>query len=224
MIEVESRYEIIGEIPKFPFVLSGEKRVVDTYLDTKEGMFYQQGVFIRNRNNSKLDFKFNLENFLDPKLKNDHSHCDEYSFDIPFNKKSIKAFEELCTILKLKFPNQFTYQQFLKDNLFDTLVTIDKKRYKAEDSGFEICLDVIAGVGNFIEVEKLIEVDQFGDKYTQVLNETKKSIESYINSIGIKAERFEAGYVELILQNTNFELYKKGKYLLNKDKPKVTNK
>jgi len=217
-IEVESRYRIMGDIPKFSFPFSDERRIVDTYLDTKDGSFYQQGVFIRNRNNLKLDFKFNLESFLDQNLKSDHSHCDEYSFDMPFNKASAKDLKQVCSILKLKFPAKFTYKEFLKINSLSPLVVVDKKRYIAEDSGFELSIDVIKDVGNFIEIEKLVKVDTHSDKYQQVLDQTKQSIQKYVKSLGIKAERFETGYVELILQNTNFELYMKGKYLLNKDK------
>ena len=217
-IEVESRYRIIGAIPKLALSFSSAQRVVDIYLDTQAGAFYQQGVYIRNRNNFKLDFKFNLESFLDPTFINDHSHCDEYSYNIPFNNEAKNDFDKVCAILKLRSPQNFTYAEFLKINSLVPLVTIDKQRSKAKDAGFELCLDVIKGAGNFIEIEKLVEVPQTSSEDQPNLDKIKQNMQTYIESLGIKAERFESGYVELILQKTNNELYKQGRYLLDKDK------
>ena len=208
----------MGDVPQLPFPILKTERIVDIYLDTTNGKFYQQGVFIRNRNNFNLDFKFNLESLLDKNALNDHSHCDEHTFDIPF-KPSIKdGLQNVCALLKLNLPRILTFEEFITTNLLRPLVTIDKKRHDAKDSGFNLCIDIIKGVGNFIEIEKMVSLNETESEYQKILDKEKQNIKSYMHSLGVNVEQLETGYVELVLKETNFELYKKGKYLLNKDK------
>ena len=216
-IEIESRYKIIGDIPKLAFSFSKKEKIVDIYLDTKDGNMYQQGVFIRNRNNSKLDFKFNLESLLDKSMLNDHGHCDEYSFSIPFTPSIKKDLKNVCEILKLNLSHVLSFEEFIKANSLQSLVIVDKDRYEAKDSGFNLCLDIVKGVGNFIEIEKMLSVDGAGNDHQKVLNEAKQSIKSYVDSLKISVKQLETGYVELVLKESNYDLYKKGLYLLKKN-------
>ena len=61
-IEMEKKFRVLpSDLDDFlknkRFISS--KPVVDEYLDTSDGLFYQDGIFIRLRNSKSLDFKFN---------------------------------------------------------------------------------------------------------------------------------------------------------------------
>jgi hypothetical protein len=87
MIEIEKKYRVLNPrhikhlLKPMNYLSSG--RIVDEYFDTIDGLYYQQGIFIRSRNNETLDVKFNPHHLTD-KSNNDHVSCCEYSFDIPF--------------------------------------------------------------------------------------------------------------------------------------------
>ena len=62
-IEIELRYEVLDGVKLQPFIqkltLLHTKRVFDVYLDTPGGDLRRRGIFVRIRDNKKLDIKFN---------------------------------------------------------------------------------------------------------------------------------------------------------------------
>lgn len=61
-VEMEKRFRVHGDdlesfLKNKHFVSS--KVVRDEYLDTLDGLFYQDGIYLRVRNEQSLDFKFN---------------------------------------------------------------------------------------------------------------------------------------------------------------------
>lgn len=216
-IEVELRYEIIDD-SEINLKFLKEKRVVDVYYDTIDGKFFKKGIFIRKRNDNKLDFKFNLEEIVGSSFKNDHTHCDEYSFIIPFQIKDLSKFKEVCSLLKIKVPKEFSIHSFLDKNSLVPLAIVDKIRKTAEKNGLHISVDSVKQVGRFIEVEKILEVEENTEEYEEELEKTKKDIDKFVHALGISVEQNETGYCELVLRKTNFDLYKQGRYLLDKDR------
>jgi len=216
-IEVESRYKITDPTKFVDLDFKQGKRIVDKYLDTVNGDLYKKGIFIRNRNGKKLDFKFNMESLVNKKVKSDHSHCDEYSFSIPFVVDDIDKMAEVCSFLQLKVPAIFDYEHFLLEKELSELVVVDKQRSHVQKGGFDLSLDNIKDAGWFIEIEKIVNVgiDEIG--LTERLELTKSEIGNYAKSIGIKGEKFNSGYVEIILRKLKYDIYIQGKYLLKED-------
>jgi predicted adenylyl cyclase CyaB len=221
-IEIELRYEI--ETSNFDLALKPIKQsqIIDIYYDVNDGNFYKKGVFIRKRNNKKLDFKFNLEDFINTDNPNDHTHCDEYSFEIPFAKNQLPNMKEVCSILELDLPLEFSFNGFLKTNDLLSFIKVDKQRTISKDNDYIISIDEVKGLGKFLEIERDVEIDKDNEDYQQRFNKIKKEIDDYANQLASQSnfqiKRNHTGYCELILRESNFELYKQGKYVLDEDK------
>lgn len=208
-IEMEKKFQVLHSnlddfLKNKRFISS--KRIVDEYLDTTEGLFYQEGIFIRVRNKNSLDVKFN-PNHLGIKNLNDHTICHEYNVGLPFESSSIQVFETLEKMIPLKHPTPYTYDEFLKINNLDTLVILDKNRTTYEDDTFIIAVDEFTDFGTFLELE------------AKNNNMTKESFFEEIEKItkDIALQEFNSGYPELRLRAINPSLYLKGKYLIKSD-------
>ncbi|GAG54781.1 unnamed protein product, partial [marine sediment metagenome] len=131
-IEVELKLQILddAQIDKFlgGFQFVDKKRIVDTYLDTREGDLYKKGIFVRIRDNKKLDFKVNLADFRAQDRLSKHEHCNEFSFPLPLLEVSIAPINKISRILALKEILNPDLEEFKnKNNLIDSMI-IDKFR------------------------------------------------------------------------------------------------
>ncbi len=208
-IEMEKRFQVLpSDLDDFlknkKFISS--KLVVDEYLDTSDGLFYQDGIFIRLRNGKSLDFKFNPEH-LGVKDVNEHVTCHEYNVALPFELSSTHVFETLAKMIPIKCPQPYTYDEFLKINNLKTLLVLDKKRTTYEDDLFVIAVDEFADFGTFLELEAKNNNMQKEAFLNEVAMATK----------GMKVTEFNSGYIELRLRQINELLYLKGKYLIDSD-------
>ena len=208
-IEMEKRFQVKqADLNDFlenkKFISS--KQVVDEYLDTSDGLFYQDGIFIRLRNGKSLDFKFNPDH-LGANNVNEHVTCHEYNVALPFELSSALVFETLAKMIPIKCPEPYTYEEFLKINNLKTLLILDKKRTTYEDDLFVIALDEFTDFGTFIE----LEAKDNNMQKEAFLNEVAKATK------GMKVTEFNSGYIELRLRQINEQLYLKGKYLIDSD-------
>ena len=208
-IEMEKKFRVLpSDLDDFlnnkRFISS--KPVVDEYLDTSDGLFYQDGIFIRLRNSKSLDFKFNPDH-LGANNVNEHVTCHEYNVALPFELSSALVFETLAKMIPIKCPEPYTYEEFLKINNLKTLLILDKKRTTYEDDLFVIALDEFTDFGTFIE----LEAKDNNMQKEAFLNEVAKATK------GMKVTEFNSGYIELRLRQINEQLYLKGKYLIDSD-------
>ena len=112
-IEVERKYKVLCHenadrvlaqlLKNLTYVKT--TRVVDEYLDTADGTYYQDGIFIRVRNASMLDIKFNPDH-VGVTLKEGayEPFCHEYSFPLPFKVDSEALFDALQTVIPFRKP------------------------------------------------------------------------------------------------------------------------
>ncbi len=215
-LEVEKKYRVTNTdtiktfLQNLPF--EKEKRVVDHYFDTKDGLFYQHGIFIRVRNDLSLDIKFNPEHLKEDasNTRGDHVVCHEYNIPLPFSTVSEQTFEAINKAFAghifLTKPNPFTFEAFLEENNLSTLVLLDKKRTTYRTDTLEIALDEFKDFGTFIEFES---------------KQTHTTMDAFYHDVSLltedlNIEPFDSGYVELALLQTNEALYKTGKYLIHK--------
>jgi predicted adenylyl cyclase CyaB len=208
-LEVELKFQVLDELQTKNFLKNlkflGEKRNVDVYLDTKDGDLYKRGIFIRIRDNKKLEFKFNLAD-IQSKEFSKHEHCDEFSFPLPLTQDSIRKINEVCRILGLK--EALSLEELKsKNNLIDSIV-IDKVRQKFTDGKFEYSFDDVKDLGKFLEIEYKASSDEDVEKIKEEMREKLKSL---------NLKLITTGYNELYWRKNNFELYLQGRYLLEED-------
>jgi len=198
-LEVELKFQVLDEMQVKNFLKNlkflGEKRNVDVYLDTKDGDLYKRGIFIRIRDNKKLEFKFNLADIRSKEFSK-HEHCDEFSFPLPLTQDSIRKINEVCRILSLK---EVSSLEELKstNNLIDSII-IDKVRQKF----------TVKNLGKFLEIEYKASSDEDVEKIKEEMREKLK---------GLNLKLITTGYNELYWRKNNFELYLQGRYLLEED-------
>jgi len=218
-IEVELKFQVLDEPQIKEFLKNlrfiNERRVVDIYLDTKDGDLYKKGIFIRVRDNKGLDFKFNLADFQNQDKVSMHEHCDEFSFSLPLSNDSIESINKISRILSLKeITNRSLEELKAENNLIDSIV-IDKIRQKFTDGKFEFSFDDVKGLGKFIEIEFLAsEKDD--------LEKIKKEMRKRLN--GLKLKLTTTGYNEVYWRKYNFNLYLQGRYLFEEDYDKYRSK
>ena len=211
-IEIELKYQIIDEdqiqefLKKSTFV--NKKRIVDIYLDTKDGDLYKKGIFIRIRDNKTLDFKYTLEDFRDLNKVSMHEQCDEYSFPLPLTNDSVKAINQNCRILGLiEISNPDVGELKARNNLINSVI-IDKIRQRFRDEEFEYSFDDVKRLGKFLEIEK---EGQEGEDFEEIKNRIRERVKN------LKLKLITAGYCEAYWRKYNFNLYLQGRYLFEED-------
>ncbi|MBX9977329.1 MAG: CYTH domain-containing protein [Alphaproteobacteria bacterium] len=211
-IEIEKKFRVVdGNLDAVVGRLTkgSDTRVVDQYYDTLDGHYYQQGIFIRLRNNRSLDIKFNPQhlNMDASQTQFDHIFCHEYNFAVPFATTSIDTFHTLQEYIDIKEPTPYTFEQFLNANQLAPLVCLDKKRTSYVTDTLLLAIDKFEEFGTFIEFEAKKGFEHMKDFLAVVESMTKN----------VNLEPFNSGYVELALRKTNEVLYNKGKYLLTEE-------
>jgi adenylate cyclase class IV len=215
-IEVELKFEIVntkqidGFLKEYTYV--DEKHIIDVYLDTNDGDFFQRGIFIRIRNGSKLDIKFNKEDIgktHDQKIE--HNHCDEVSLLLPLTSDVLDSINDTLRELHMTEITSANIDEFkTKNNLIES-ITFDKKRRTFEGKGYEIDIDTVKDLGEYLEIEKLTDEK---DDPKRIINNMKKLLK------GLELHPIDTGYNELYWRKNNFDLYLKGKYFLAEDREK----
>jgi adenylate cyclase class IV len=213
-LEIEKKYQLLSaDIHELAEKLSyaGEKQVVDNYFDTLDGQFYQDGIFIRIRNQSSLDVKFNPDHLGKSNIS-EYASCHEYSFREPFQESDDLLFKNLGSLTRLCSPAGASFQSFLDANNLYPLLVIDKMRQTYTNELYTVVVDRVKNLGIFMEVEYSGPQDH-GLPLKQIL----AGIDALVKEL--PAKPLSTGCFEMILRQKNFELYKKGKYLLEKNEP-----
>lgn len=216
-IEIEKRYQLLGTdisglTRKLTYI--GEKRVVDDYFDTIDGQFYQAGIFIRIRNLSSLDIKFNPDH-LGKSNVSEHVSCHEYSFRKPFQDSDGVLFKSLEGLIGIRQPLENSFQSFMDTNNLHSFLVIDKIRQTYTNESYTIVIDHVKNLGVFMEVEYSGSQDEVL-KLEQILS----GIDALMK--GVSAKSLSTGCFEMTLRQENFDLYKKGKYLLDEDRAETS--
>ncbi len=217
-IEVESRYIVKNSKLLHGFIesklklfsLEDNKKECDIYYDSPDGKLFKQGIFIRLRDNSTIDFKFNKDDFLSDRPEGEHTSCSELSFLYPLKTSEFSKFCEILKFLKLEVLNECNFEAFMEKNKIEKSITILKNRKKFKKDQMVVCIDEIEGLGTFIEIEALVDNDL-------EIHKTKEIIDSFLTP-DLDFVRLTTGYVALSWKEKNFEVYKAGKYHTAEDR------
>lgn len=211
-IEVELKFQVLdpAQLENFlgGFQFIDKKRMVDVYLDTKDGDLYKKGIFVRIRDSKKLDFKVNLADFQNQDKISWHEQCSEFSFSLPLVGTSVGPINKICKTLNIKeivSPN--VEELKCRNDLIDSMV-IDKIRQRYSDGRFEYSFDDIKGLGKFIEIELLASPEDN-------LEEIKDDMRARLR--GLKLKLITTGYNEVYWRKYDFNLYLQGRYLFEED-------
>lgn len=211
-IEIELRYEVLNQAQLASFIAPFQKikatHDIDIYFDTDEGVLYQKGIFIRTRNNQKLDFKFNracLEN-ADLAIQD---YCEEHTFSLPLQESDVPKINELLISLSLHPVQEASLEALKAVNNFIDYYTVDKQRASFKYKDFTIAIDTVANLGTFLEIEYMA-------KNTEQLEEIKQEMQLLLVGLDIKPLR--TGYGTLLLRKQNFMQYLQGRFILEEDK------
>ena len=211
-IEIELRYEVLKPEQLSSFLASFEKlhqkHDVDVYLDNPQALLYQKGIFIRIRNEKKLDIKFNRACLDNPDLAI-QDYCEEHSFALPLQEKNLSRINELLVSLQLQPSPIADLEELKKTNNFFEHYRVDKVRTSYSHNSFTIAVDEVVDFGTFLEIELMAQD-------TQNLEEVKQEMVLFI--AGLKLRPLRTGYGTLLLRKKDFEHYLLGRFVLEEDK------
>ena len=98
------RYEILDENQVDNFVKNlsfrKTKSVCDVHWDTKNGDLVKKGIYIRVRDENKLDIKFNRACLDNSDLKI-QAYCEEHSFKLPLTDDNLERLNKVATSIGL---------------------------------------------------------------------------------------------------------------------------
>jgi len=211
-IEIELRYQILNTHQLAPFLAPFQplhrKHDIDIYLDTPQAILYQRGIFIRIRNGKKLDFKFNRACLDNPALAI-QDHCEEHSFALPLITADLAKINNLLVSLDLK-PIATADLALLKSmNNFDTHYTVDKMRTSYKHNLFTLCVDEVADLGTYLEIELMAST-------LDNLDSIKNQMQGLL--FGLDLAPLKTGYGTLLLRKKDFAHYLLGRFILEEDR------
>lgn len=211
-IEIELRYEVLKPEQLASFLASFEKlhqkHDIDIYLDNPQALLYQKGIFIRIRNGKKLDIKFNRATLENPDLAI-QDYCEEHSFALPLQEKDLSKLNELLVSLNLQ-PMAIADLEHLKNaNNFSEHYRVDKMRTSYKYDSFTVCLDEVADLGTFLEIELMANT-------IEDLAAVKQQMQQLIKELDLVP--LKTGYGTLLLRKKHFEHYLQGRFILEEDK------
>ncbi len=209
-IEIELRYRILDQTGLQQFIASlafvHRKHIIDIYLDTTDAILLERGIYIRLRNNQKIDIKFNRACLEDPMLE-PQPYCEDHSFKLPLMHEQLPEFNDVIRYLGLQEAQ--TLEEFKAYNNFIDHRIVDKVRSTHTFEDFVIVIDEVKSLGTFLEIEIMAQNTNELDAITQRMQEILSPL---------KLEQLKIGTEALLLRKQNFQHYLKSRYILPEDK------
>lgn len=210
--ELELKFQVLNkeQLNNFLGKLKFLKRVStkDVYLDTKDANLYKKGIFVRIRDGSKLQIKFNYSDIINQNKLSMHEICSEYSFNLPLSKNDVEKLNEVLKILSLNQISSSSIHELKERNSLVDSIVIEKEREIFTDGKFLITVDKVKDLGTFLEIEAKVKDDED-------VEEIKKEMLNLVKNLDLK--RITTGYNELWWRKHDFNVYLQGRYLLEED-------
>ncbi|MEO6890608.1 MAG: CYTH domain-containing protein [Ktedonobacteraceae bacterium] len=176
----------------------GVVQQTDSYYDTPAWDLLRQAVFVRVRNMSTLQIKFDEEG-----SDKHHVECVERAFSVEGPLP-----EEAHALLQRFLPYwrpAASFSEAVAVNHLEEFVCLHKTRFIYTDDTLIVALDHVEGLGDFVEVE--IQCEEGQDT-----SQARVILEAFVSTLN--AEPLKAGYTELWLRQHQPEVYQCGQYHL----------
>jgi adenylate cyclase class IV len=172
-------------------------RNLDRYYDTEQLDLLRQAVFVRVRNQQRLEFKFNEQRALA------HTQSTERAFSLAPEPVQAFAMNTLFARFLPHWHPAHTVVEALHQNRLTKLAQIENNRLEYRYDDLLICLDHVEGLGDFLEIEAQCKEGSATDQ-----------AEARIRRVAARfsAQPLRVGYVELWLQKHAPYAYQKGVY------------
>jgi adenylate cyclase, class 2 len=179
--------------------LKGTVHNLDSYYDTASWDLLRRAVFVRIRNQQRLEFKFNEQ------AEQSHVQCTERTFPLETDDEKWEQMNELFATFLPDWHNAPDVASAIASNDLIELACIDNRRTIYTYGTLEVCIDAVAGLGDFLELEVRCPQGPAADEALATLQAL---------AADLKAAHIPVGYVELWLREHNPAAYQVGKYRL----------
>ena len=204
MIEFELKYKI-ALTERLRKLIQGKSvsSQRDDYFDTKDGLLYRNGNFLRLRDEKRIDFKL---------FAGDDTHlfCEETNFELNQFSADNPALMKVCQHVGLTSSPFKDFESFCLQHSLSVIAPIYKKRIKFKKEDIVLSIDEIEGLGTFLEAELDFPDADFDKIAAKIVLEDRLIKEDLIDLS--EDEYVKVGYVELYLLEHRPELYQLGKY------------
>lgn len=203
MIEVELKFAITADsharLERYLATVECARRLhnSDIYYDTPSFDLLSQAVFVRVRNQQRLEFKFNEQ------AAPAHLFCTERAFSLAAGPGQVVEMNKLFAGFLPRWQAADTVGEALHRNGLIELARIENQRAEYRNENLVLCVDNVEGLGDFLEIETQCEEE----------SGTRQAIEQVqAFAAGLEARQVHIGYVELWLQKHRPRAYRQGKY------------
>ena len=173
---------------------------VDTYYDTSDFSCLQQAVFLRIRDNDRLEVKYHEQD--DPA----HVHATERVFPLTADAPALQDLNTLCARFIPAWQGADTVETTLTTNGLSAFVHIEKRRTRYVNERLNLCLDEVVDLGDFFEIEILCP-DKTG------IEQAQAQLYAFVDTLALPTlSSVSIGYVELWLRSHLPHVYRLGKY------------
>lgn len=173
---------------------------IDTYYDTSDFSCLQQAVFLRIRDNDRLEVKYHEQD--DPS----HMHATERVFPLTADAPALQELNTLCACFIPAWRGANTVEATLATNGLSAFVHIEKRRTRYVNERLDLCLDEVVDLGDFFEVE-IICPDETG------IEQAQAQLYTFVDTLALPTlSSVSIGYVELWLRSHLPHVYRLGKY------------
>jgi adenylate cyclase class IV len=171
----------------------------DIYYDTPTWDLLRRAVFVRVRNNQKIEFKFNED------ASQEHKLAVERIFPLQTTSTDLDRLNSLFTYFLPSWQSATSFEDALAKNHLTQLVCINNTREVYANEQIDLSIDHVKGLGDFLEVETQCEEDADA-------TQAQARLDAFVADLHV--EHIKVGYVELWLYKHNPEAYQAGRYHL----------
>ncbi len=203
MIEVELKFEIAPAAwPQLEQHLAGmqfvcQVRNSDRYYDTADFDLLSQAVFVRVRNQARLECKFN------ERAAPAHTDCTERAFPLAPEPGQASEMNALFSRFLPGWRSARTVHEALAHNGLLELARIENHRTQYAWEDLVVCVDRVEGLGDFLEIETQCREER---ETEQALARLERVV------VGIALRPVRVGYVERWLRIHHPQAYVRGNY------------
>jgi adenylate cyclase class IV len=191
---------------------------VDMYFDTGNAELFLRGIFLRVRDSKSFQIKVNLDDLASGRSSG-HTRCTEIETPLTFGRVERDSLRPIMRAVGLELgAAESCYELFERNDLLPS-VNIDKRRSRSVQPWGYFYFDEVLDLGYFLEVEAG-NAENFDEGMQTIFDRV-----DHLLTNGTLAE-IDTGYNALFWRKTDFNLYLKCPYVMQRDRlstnPRVT--